>query len=78
MKDIISNLINLMISVLIASIIVSIVFVIIGIFVDINETIESISALICLILSCFFYTIIQKKKNFGLLIVNKIANNNKK
>ncbi len=69
MKDIISKLINLIFSILIASLIVGIV----DIFVDFQGIIEDIAALIVLVLSCIFYTLINKKKNIGLLIVNKIT-----
>ncbi len=69
MKDMISKLINLIFSILIASLIVGII----DIFVDFQGIIEDIAALTVLVLSCIFYTLINKKKNIGLLIVNKVT-----
>ena len=69
MKDMISKLINLIFSILIASLIVGII----DIFVDFQGIIEDIAALTVLVLSCIFYTSINKKKNIGLLIVNKVT-----
>ena len=69
MKDMISKLINLIFSILIASLIVGII----DIFVDFQGIIEDIAALIVFVLSCIFYTLINKKKNIGLLIVNKVT-----